>query len=95
MLTMNLQGQFRSQADYHGWGQTEHRYIIWPKWRTSNFARLDGYVACSVLYIKPSLYLWTGITTEQDITGQKASPIIPDYVTASIGDLLSVTNSSS
>ncbi|KIM82733.1 hypothetical protein PILCRDRAFT_820034 [Piloderma croceum F 1598] len=40
-----------------------------------------------------TLLVLTGITTEQDITGQKASPIIPDYVTASIGDLLAVANS--
>jgi 4-nitrophenyl phosphatase len=28
-----------------------------------------------------------GVTSEEDLTGPNASSIIPDYVTASIGDL--------
>ena len=30
---------------------------------------------------------WAGITSEDELTGPKPSPIVPDYVTASIGDL--------
>lgn len=30
---------------------------------------------------------WAGITTEDELTGPSSSPIVPDYVTASIGDL--------
>jgi len=37
-----------------------------------------------------TLLVMTGVTTEQDITGQDASPIIPDYVTSSIGDLRAI-----
>jgi len=39
-----------------------------------------------------TLLVLTGVTTEQDITGPNASPIIPDYVTSSIGDLLTLAN---
>lgn len=34
-----------------------------------------------------------GITQESDISGPNASPIVPDYVTNSIGDLLAVLSS--
>ncbi|KAF8665033.1 hypothetical protein AX16_000645 [Volvariella volvacea WC 439] len=34
-----------------------------------------------------TLLVLTGITTEGDITGPNASPIVPDYVTQSLGDL--------
>ena len=34
-----------------------------------------------------TLLVLTGITHEEDISGPKASPIVPDYVTGSIGDL--------
>ncbi|KAG1847874.1 HAD-like domain-containing protein [Suillus subalutaceus] len=34
-----------------------------------------------------TLLVLTGITSKQDITGPNASPIVPDYVTQSIGDL--------
>lgn len=34
-----------------------------------------------------TLLVLTGVTTEKDITGPQASPIIPDYVTSSVGDL--------
>jgi len=34
-----------------------------------------------------TLLVLTGITTESDITGPNASSIVPDFVTASIGDL--------
>jgi len=34
-----------------------------------------------------TLLVLTGITSESDITGPNASPIVPDYVTQSIGDL--------
>jgi len=30
---------------------------------------------------------WLGITSEENLTGPNASTIIPDYITASIGDL--------
>jgi 4-nitrophenyl phosphatase len=34
-----------------------------------------------------TLLVLTGITEEKEITGPDASPIIPDFVTHSIGDL--------
>ncbi|KAI9452043.1 2-phosphoglycolate phosphatase [Lactarius psammicola] len=34
-----------------------------------------------------TLLVLTGITSETDLTGPNPSPIVPDYVTASIGDL--------
>ncbi|KAG1748416.1 HAD-like domain-containing protein [Suillus paluster] len=34
-----------------------------------------------------TLLVLTGITSKQDITGPHASPIVPDYVTQSIGEL--------
>ncbi|KAH7910727.1 HAD-like domain-containing protein [Hygrophoropsis aurantiaca] len=37
-----------------------------------------------------TLLVMTGITLEADITGPNASAIVPDYVTASIGDLRAV-----
>jgi len=42
-----------------------------------------------------TLLVLTGITTEEDITGPQASPIIPDYVTPSIGDLRVLEKSAS
>jgi 4-nitrophenyl phosphatase len=30
---------------------------------------------------------WAGITSEDELTGPNPSPIVPDYVTTSIGDL--------
>jgi len=34
-----------------------------------------------------TLLVLTGITSEDELTGPNPSPIVPDYVTASIGDL--------
>jgi len=34
-----------------------------------------------------TLLVLTGITTEKEITGKDPSPIVPDFVTQSIGDL--------
>lgn len=34
-----------------------------------------------------TLLVLTGITKEAEITGPNASPIVPDYVTKSLGDL--------
>jgi len=42
-----------------------------------------------------TLLVLTGVTTEQDITGENASPIIPDYVTSSIADLRTLEKSTS
>jgi len=39
-----------------------------------------------------TLLVLTGVTTEHDLAEQKATPIIPNYVTSSIADLLVVLN---
>ncbi|KAF5373467.1 hypothetical protein D9615_009499 [Tricholomella constricta] len=38
-----------------------------------------------------TLLVLTGITSESDITGPNASPIVPDYVTNSLADICAVT----
>ena len=41
------------------------------------------------ILLSPLIYCWVyaGITHEEDISGPNASPIVPDFVTNSIGDL--------
>lgn len=38
-----------------------------------------------------TLLVLTGVTTEAEISGENASPIVPDYILGSLGDLTSLT----
>ncbi|KZV91340.1 2-phosphoglycolate phosphatase [Exidia glandulosa HHB12029] len=49
--------------------------------------RLDTDILFGQLGGVSTLLVLTGVTLEGDITGPDASPVIPDYVTPSIGDL--------